>query len=76
METVQKIVNNLIFENIYSLKGQLIKTGRVIFEDKQFMSKQISQKSFKILISIWLVTLLLNGYNIMSQYNKYLVFNV
>ncbi len=37
MKTVQKIVDNLINENIFPLK--LIKTRRVIFRDNQFMSK-------------------------------------
>ncbi len=38
MNTAQKIVNNLINENILPYKGQLIKT-RWIFGDNQFMSK-------------------------------------
>ncbi len=39
MTIVQKIVNNLINTNIFPLRGQLIKTGWVIFGDNQFMSK-------------------------------------
>ncbi len=40
MKTAQKIVNNLINENM-SFKGQLIKTRYMIFWDNQFMSKYI-----------------------------------
>ncbi len=42
MKTVEKIVNNLLNENIFALnsvKGQLIKKICVIFGDNQFMSK-------------------------------------
>ncbi len=41
MRTAQKIVNNLINENIFPFnKGQLIKTRGVIFRDNRFMSKR------------------------------------
>ncbi len=41
MKIAQKIVNNVINENVFPLniKDQLIKTRLVIFGDNQFMSK-------------------------------------
>ncbi len=54
MKTSQKIVNNLINENIFPFKGQLIKKRWAIFEDNQFMWKHISQnKYFNIPVSVW-----------------------
>ncbi len=44
MKTAKKIVNNLINENMESLKGKLIKTRWVvIFGDNQFLSKHTFQ---------------------------------
>ncbi len=67
MKYDQKIVNNLINENIFPLKVSSFKARRVIFDDKQFTTTHISQnKSFNLAQLIWLATLthILNGYDI------------
>ncbi len=57
MKTAQKIVNNLINENIFPLKfNSSIKRRWVIFEDNQFMSKhsfhRINPSSFLFLFNL------------------------
>ncbi len=60
MKTAQKIVNNLINENIFPLK---ISSRYVIFGDNQFMSKHTFHIQ-KPSIGLPTLTNMLNGYDI------------